>query len=160
MKFWMLALALVAVPFLSQSQEYTAANEGWHVDLNEAYLESKRTGKPIMANFTGSDWCGWCKRLTAAVFSKPEFKAWAKENVVLLELDFPRRKQLPENIVKQNRSLQQGLGVRGYPTIWLFYVEKNEATNNLNIQALGKTGYAPSVEQFTNAVEQIINNAN
>src|SRR5690625_2238264 len=81
--------------------------EGWMVDIEKAHEESVRTGKPIMANFTGSDWCGWCKRLTASVFSKQEFKDWAEDNVVLLELDFPRRMKLPEEIQQQNHSLQR-----------------------------------------------------
>ena len=55
------------------SSGYKAENEGWLVNLDEAYEKSKKTGKPIMANFTGSDWCGWCKRLTASVFSQDEF---------------------------------------------------------------------------------------
>jgi thiol:disulfide interchange protein len=125
------------------------------VKIEEAYKESKQTGKPIMANFTGSDWCGWCKRLTASVFSKPEFKSWAEDNVVLLELDFPRRTQLPNDIRQQNYSLQQAFKVRGYPTIWVFHLDKNEQ-GQFAIQALGRTGYTPTVEQFTSGVDQMI----
>ena len=32
------------------------------------------------------------------VFQTDEFKSWAKENVILLELDFPRRKKLEPNL--------------------------------------------------------------
>lgn len=136
-------------------QDYKAGNEGWLVDLQEAYQLSKETGKPIMANFTGSDWCGWCKRLTANVFSKPQFKEWAEDNVVLLELDFPRRKEIPNEIRQQNYSLQQAFKVRGYPTVWVFHLDKNEK-GQFAIQALGKTGYTPTVEQFTSGVDQMI----
>ena len=86
---------------LANGKEYKAHAEGWMIDINKAYEVSKKTGKPIMANFTGSDWCGWCKKLKAEVFDTPEFKAWAAKNVVLVELDFPRRFQLPENIKQQ-----------------------------------------------------------
>jgi protein disulfide-isomerase len=135
---------------------YVAENEGWLVNIEEAYAKSKTTGKPIMANFTGSDWCGWCKRLTAAVFSKEEFKSWAEKNVVLLELDFPRAKQIPDNIRQQNANLQQAFQVRGYPTVWVFDLIKDEATNNFQIAALGSTGYKPSVPEFTNDVNQML----
>ena len=91
-------LFTLALTSFGQAENYKAGNEGWLVNLDEAYNLSKKTGKPIMANFTGSDWCGWCKRLSAAVFQKPEFKQWADENVVLLELDFPRRKKIPDAI--------------------------------------------------------------
>lgn len=144
----------------AMAQEYKASNEGWLVDLNEAYEQQEKTGNPILANFTGSDWCGWCKKLKASVFDTPTFKEWAKDNVVLLELDFPRRMTLPEEIKKQNASLQQGFGVRGYPTVWIFRVEKDKTTNNMNLQALGKTGYKASAEEFIAEAERIMNGPN
>ncbi|MCB0584207.1 MAG: thioredoxin family protein [Phaeodactylibacter sp.] len=151
-----LAFLLFATFALAQ-EKYTAENEGWLVDINQAYQISQKTGKPIMANFTGSDWCGWCKRLTANVFSKPEFKKWADENVVLLELDFPRRKQIPDEIRQQNYSLQQAFKVRGYPTIWVFNLEKTN--DQFSIEALGQTGYSPSVKEFTSGVDQMLKRA-
>ena len=78
-------------PKTVSEDNYKAHADGWMVDMEKAYKVSKETGKPIMANFTGSDWCGWCKKLKYEVFDKPEFKAWADKNVVLVELDFPRR---------------------------------------------------------------------
>lgn len=127
--------------------DYKAKNEGWLVNMEEAFDQSKKSGKPIMANFTGSDWCGWCKRLDKSVFHQPGFKSWAEKNVVLLELDFPRRFRLPQEIAAQNRSLQQTFGVRGYPTIWLFDVDK-DANGKYNIQGLGKTGYTKTLDEF------------
>jgi len=144
-----------SLSFAQSTTEYKAENEGWLVDVHEAYETSKKTGKPILANATGSDWCGWCKRLTKSVFIHDEFKDWAKENVVLLELDFPRRKTLPEHIVQQNRSLAQAFGVRGYPTIVVFDLEKSDA-GEYSISQLGRTGYAKTVDQFTSAVDQMI----
>ena len=153
---------LIAVLFSANlafaQSDYSASNPGWLVDLDEAYKISEKTGKPIMANFTGSDWCGWCKRLTASVFSKPEFKKWADKNVVLLELDFPRRFQLPADVRKQNASLQQAFQVRGYPTIWVFRMDKDKS-GQYNIEALGKTGYTATVQEFTTNVEQMISQA-
>ena len=99
--------------------------------MDEAYELSQKTGKPIMANFTGSDWCGWCKRLTKSVFVKKEFKKWAEENVILLEVDFPRRKKLPPAIQAQNRNIQQALRVSGYPTIWVFDLDKMIKVNSI-----------------------------
>lgn len=154
-----LAFLTISLFAVAQTSNYTASQEGWLVDMNEAHKISQETGKPILANFTGSDWCGWCKRLKAAVFDKPEFKEWADQNVVLLELDFPRKKQIPQNIRQQNYSLQQALGVRGYPTIWVFTTSVNEDTGGMNITKLGKTGYAGSVEAFTGAVDQMLTRA-
>lgn len=136
--------------------DYKAHNEGWLVSMDEAIALSERTGKPIMANFTGSDWCGWCVRLTNDVFSKKEFKQWAEKNVILLEVDFPRRKQLPENIKSQNANLQQTFNVRGYPTVWVFNLKKDQANNQYQIEALGSTGYTQDVNTFTNGIDSMI----
>ncbi len=156
MKYLIVAMSLlVSVAGMSQSA-YKAENAGWLVDLDQAYELSKKTGKPIMANFTGSDWCGWCKRLTASVFSKDEFKSWADDNVILLELDFPRRKKLPDEIRKQNMGLQSAFKVRGYPTVWVFDLEKEATSGKYQIKGIGKTGYKPSVSEFTNGVDAML----
>ncbi len=152
-------LVIFALIFTSNAmfaqEDYKAENEGWLVNLDEAYKQSKETGKPILANITGSDWCGWCKRLTKSVFVKPEFKKWADENVVLLEVDFPRRKKLPPAIQQQNRNIQQALKVSGYPTIWVFNLDKNDK-GEFNIAALGKTGYRKTVAEFTGDVNRML----
>jgi len=139
----------------NEKSPYSAHAKGWLVDVNKAYAESKKTGKPILANFTGSDWCGWCKKLKYEVFDKLEFETWAKDNVVLLELDFPRRFPLPENIKKQNKGLQQAFKVTGYPTIWVFNLGK-DSNNQFTIDALGKTGYVKGVSAFTGGVDAMI----
>lgn len=150
-------LAFSASTIFAQSDDnYKAHQDGWLVNLDEAYEISKKTGKPIMANFTGSDWCGWCKRLSANVFIHDDFKSWAKDNVVLLELDFPRRTTIPTKYRQQNANLQRAFQVRGFPTIWVFNLDKDPNTNQFNIEALGKTGYAKTVSDFTNGVDKMI----
>jgi len=156
-KLFLLSItAIFALTLAAQDSDYKAGHEGWLVDVNEAYELHKKTGKPIMANFTGSDWCGWCKRLSASVFVHDEFKKWAEENVILLELDFPKRKQVPEKFRQQNANLQQAFQVRGYPTVWVFELDNDSETGELKINALGKTGYQPSVAEFTDGVDKIL----
>ncbi|RYG42475.1 thioredoxin family protein [bacterium] len=103
------AVALAALPAL--------AAEGWLTNYDQALKLSKKTGKPILVDFTGSDWCGWCIRLDKEVFSTPEFKAWAKKKVILLSLDFPDAKPQSAALKKQNDSLARKYQVQGYPTI-------------------------------------------
>lgn len=113
----------------------------WYTSVFKADSVSKKTGKPIFGFFTGSDWCGWCHKLQREVFSKSEFIVWAKEKVVLLELDYPRRKTLPIELQQQNAGLQQALQVQGFPTIWLFDIVKDVAKNDVKINAIGSLGY-------------------
>jgi protein disulfide-isomerase len=117
------------------------AQEGltWHKDMNKAIALSKKENKPLFLFFTGSDWCGWCIRLQKEVFKTPEFTEWAKKNVVLVELDFPRKSAQPEAEKTQNAELQQVFAVRGYPTVW--FVKAGELNGKTNFEQLGSTGY-------------------
>lgn len=111
----------------------------WHTNLNEAIEVSKQEQKPLFLFFTGSDWCGWCIRLQKEVFKTPEFISWAKEKVVLVELDFPRRTTQDEAVKKQNQELQQAFQVRGYPTVW--FTKAGVKDGKTNFEQLGSTGY-------------------
>jgi thioredoxin-related protein len=137
-----LFIATIALVFIGLNMQAQEVKDGltWYTDINQVYKASAQSKKPVFAFFTGSDWCGWCKRLQATVFSKQEFKDWAKKNVILLELDFPRRTQLPEALAKQNEELRNFFQVQGYPTVWLFNMTK-DAQNKYSIAGLGSTGY-------------------
>ena len=71
----------------------------------------------LLLNFTGSDWCPWCRVLDAEVFSTAEFADYAKKNLVLLTVDFPRAKALTAEVRKQNQTLAQRFEIQGFPTI-------------------------------------------
>ncbi len=104
----------------------------WLTDWEQAKKLSKATGRPILTDFTGSDWCGWCKRLKKEVFETPEFKKWSAKSVILLELDYPRTFTLPDDLKKQNEMLKQKYQIRGYPTV--LFLDANE-------KILARTGY-------------------
>ncbi|MGA0134200.1 MAG: thioredoxin family protein [Opitutales bacterium] len=110
-----------------------AAAEGWLTDLDEAKKVAAKEQKAILVDFTGSDWCGWCIRLREEVFDKPEFKE-ASKHFVLVELDFPRKKQLPAGQKEKNEALARKFDVRGFPTILLM---------NASGEPFAKTGYEP-----------------
>ncbi len=125
----------------------------WHHNPQEAIALSMTSKKPIMMFFTGSDWCGWCIKLQKEVFNTPEFKTWVADKYILLELDFPRRKQLEPAIAQQNAQLQNILQVRGYPTIYFIQPEQKE--QNVNLNALARTGYvAGGPQKWIESVEQ------
>ena len=112
----------------------------WHDNIDKAITISKEENKPLFLFFTGSDWCGWCIRLQKEVFTTPEFKAWAKEKVILVELDFPRKTPQIETIKNQNMQLQQFFAVRGYPTVW-FAKGGEPIDGKTSFEQLGSTGY-------------------
>jgi len=93
------------------------AESGWLNDYKKAQEEAKASNKILLLNFTGSDWCGWCIKFDRDVLSRPQFKEYARNNLVLVELDFPRVKTQSAELQKQNRQLAQQYEVVGFPTI-------------------------------------------
>jgi protein disulfide-isomerase len=110
-------LFLVAAAVLLLFASLTRAESDWLHDWNKAQEEAKANHKLLFLNFTGSDWCGWCIKLDKDIFSQPQFKDYAHDNLVLVELDFPRRKSQPTEEKKQNVQLAQQYEVLGFPTI-------------------------------------------
>lgn len=91
----------------------------WETDLEVAKKRAKDEKKKILADFTGSDWCGWCIKLKQEVFDQPEFQEYAKKNLIMLELDFPHEKKLPAKEKEQNDKLAEEFKVEGFPTVLL-----------------------------------------
>jgi thioredoxin-related protein len=112
----------------------------WHTNMDEAVKLSEKTKKPLLLFFTGSDWCGWCIRLQKEVLKTPEFAEWARKNVILVELDFPRKTPQTPELKQQNAELVKAFGVKGYPTVWITNATKDKE-GKLSFQALGNTGY-------------------
>ena len=134
MKKIIVALLLFAGSFTAEAQELV-----WETNVTKALEISNETKKPLLLFFTGSDWCGWCIRLQKEVLKTPEFATWAKENVVLVELDYPRKEVQTPEIKKQNNELQQIFGIQGFPTIIL--VNGTSKDGKVNFEGLGSTGY-------------------
>ncbi len=113
------SVILAAVPALVFSVSSLRAAEGWTSNFEKAKATAAGEKRDLIMNFTGSDWCGWCMKLDEEVFSKDAFKQEAPKNFVLVEIDFPQEKQLPEAIKAQNEKLQEMYKVEGFPSIIL-----------------------------------------
>jgi thioredoxin-related protein len=96
---------------------FADAESGWLNDYKKAQQEATATHKFILLDFTGSDWCGWCRKFNKEILSQPRFKDYARENLVLVEVDFPRAKPQSVELRKQNQELAQQYQVQGFPTI-------------------------------------------
>lgn len=121
------ALTLLATVFLLTVTAF-AGKTGWEDNYAKALEEARKDGKLVLLDFTGSDWCGWCIKLDEEVFSKSDFKKFAKDNLVLVELDYPRGKALPKATKEQNARLKSEFKVSGYPTIVLVDADGKEQT--------------------------------
>lgn len=101
----------------------------WTMDFDAAKALAAEKQLPILLDFSGSDWCGWCKIMEESVFTKPEWQTYAQESLVMVLIDFPNDKSLvPDKYVERNKALKNEYGVRGYPT---FVVLDDDGTTEL-----------------------------
>ncbi|MDB6112425.1 MAG: thioredoxin, partial [Pedosphaera sp.] len=127
MKRLIMTLALIcsALPAL-------AAEVDWLTDVEAAQTKARRESKFALLDFTGSDWCGWCMKLKKEVFDTPEFAAFAKQNLVMVEVDFPHHKSQSPAQKQIYAKLAQTLQIQGFPTIVVL---------DQNGRAVGRLGY-------------------
>jgi thioredoxin-related protein len=111
---FVLPIALIAAFALAGSLR---AENNWETDLKKAQEQAKANNKLVLLDFTGSDWCGYCMQLDREILSRPAFRDYANKNLVLVEIDFPRRKSQSVNLRKQNQQLAEEYRIQGFPTI-------------------------------------------
>lgn len=141
-------LALVPLLAILISGACIAEESAWLTDFEQAKKEAAKRDVPILVNFSGSDWCGWCIKLDKEVFSKKEFLAYAKEDLVLFVADFPSRKKLPEATAKQNKALQKKYRIQGFPTVLILDAE-GKVTGRTGYRKGGPAAYVKHLKELT-----------
>jgi protein disulfide-isomerase len=124
------------------------ASEGWMTDWEAAKAKSKAENKPILINLTGTDWCGWCIKLEKEVFSQKPFKEFAAEHLILMEADFPKKKELPAALKKQNAALEKEYLKGGYPTVLLLDAEGKKLSEDLGELKGGTDAYIAKLKEL------------
>ena len=144
----MTALTLTAAAAGETSMGTEKEARLWLTDFEKARERADNRDVPILVNFAGSDWCGWCIRLEKEAFSKQAFKAYAKDNLVLMLADFPRNKQQAPEVKKQNQRLARKYQIRGFPTVLLL---------NPNGRVIARTGYkAGGAEAYVEHLKSLV----
>ena len=112
-------VCVVTLVFALTSTAFAAGE--WETDYNNALEKAKAENKRVLLDFTGSDWCGPCIEFKKRVLSRPDFAAYAEKNLILVEIDYPRRKEQSARLRTQNEKLsaQYGIDEKGFPTIVL-----------------------------------------
>ncbi len=134
MKKIFLSVILLTAILVGCSKSSANDNLNWEENLETALQKAKTENKAVLVNFTGSDWCVWCQKLSAEVFSQSEFEDYADNNLILVRLDFPRSIEQSAETKAYNNQLAQRYGVQGFPTILLF---------NSQGKMVLQTGYQP-----------------
>jgi len=124
-----------------------AAKATWLTNFETAQARARSEKKLLLIEFTGSDWCPPCIMLGRQVFSQPEFKDYAAQHLVLLEVDFPRTKELSLEQRTANEKLAEQFGIDGFPTVIIL---------DSSGRKIGELGYMPGgPKPFIAAVEEL-----
>ena len=97
----------------------------WLTDLDAAKAQGVKENKPVLVDFTGSDWCPPCIQLHKVVFESAEFAAVASK-YVLVELDYPRKTPQAPELKAKNAELSKKFGISGFPTVLLIDAKSGE----------------------------------
>jgi thioredoxin-related protein len=116
----------------SRADAPSEAKTTWLTNFETAQERARSEKKLLLIEFTGSDWCPPCIMLERQVFTQPEFKAYAAQHLVLLEVDFPRRKELSDEQKAANDKLAERYAIYGFPTVLVL---------DSNGKTLGQLGY-------------------
>ena len=153
---WVLALWLATAALevgcgrskeVPSGEQLSRATTTWLTNFETAQARARSEHKKLLIEFTGSDWCPPCILLDRQVFSQPEFKTYAAQHLILLEVDFPRRKLLSDEQKAANEKLADRYGIEGFPTVVV--LDSNGST-------LGQLGYMPGgPREFIAALEKL-----
>lgn len=122
------------------------ASGNWETNYEKAIAMANKEGKHILIDFTGSDWCPPCIKMKKDIFDKKTFKDYTGDKLVLIELDFPRKKKLDKSISEQNDQLLKKYGVRAFPTIILLNPDGKEIARHVGYKAGGVENYLRYIE--------------
>jgi len=104
----------------------------WLNTIEEAQALAGKTGKTVLAYFTGSDWCQYCIGLFEWGMNTPEFAAFAEKYLVLALLDFPKKIELSAERKQYCQDSLTAFKLTGLPTVLLL-----DRDNNI----IGRSGY-------------------
>ena len=113
--FTCVAMAFFAMP-MKLAKAAPQSDALWLTNYQQALDQAAREKKTVLLNFMGSDWCPFCVQMDKEVLNQPEFIEFAKNHLVLVKLDFPRRKHLSPEEHEQNKKLGQQFAIEGFPT--------------------------------------------
>jgi thiol:disulfide interchange protein len=124
-----------------------AAAGRWTSDYAAALTQAKTEKRKVLLFFTGSDWCVWCKRLDKEVLSTNEFATYARDNLILVKLDFPHETPQAPQLKAQNQKLSEKYKIEGFPTIVVLNSE-GKTLSTLGYEEGGATPYVKKLKSL------------
>ena len=127
-----------------------ATDRGWLTSVPQALEKAKKENKMVLLDFTGSDWCGWCMKFRKEALDTQEFAAYAAKNLVLVEVDFPRRTPQAADLKQANKALAAEYHVESYPTFVVLSKDGKELGRQKGYREGGPQPFIARLEKLKN----------
>jgi len=131
--------------------------ELWQTNFEAAKTKTKAKAehKMLLVEFSGSDWCPWCKKLKTEVYDKESFKAEARKGFILVNLDYPKQNHQPAELKRQNSELLKQYRVDTYPTLFVMDA-KGQPIGKTFYHSGGPEDYLKEFTGFVNTHKDIV----
>ena len=105
-------LACVLLPAAAAAAPVKVVWRDWDTGLKQA----RTTSRPVLVDVV-TDWCGWCKRMDADVYSRSDVQDYLTRRFVTVRLNAESPSPATyQGKAYNGRSLAQRFQVSGYPT--------------------------------------------
>jgi protein disulfide-isomerase len=117
-------------------------------DFPKSVALAKKTNRPLLLAFLGTDWSISSLKLDREVFDQAEFADDGKYNFLLCKLHFYQTQERAPEIIRQNEELATKYGIEEFPTVVVL---------NSNGVEIGRVGYiAGGVKPFASRINEIV----
>lgn len=138
-------LSVLGVVLLSVAGAQAALTE--LEDYDAALKQAAKENKPVLLDFTGSDWCPPCKMMAKEVFSSDEFATFAEKNLIVVKLDFAPTGAKPGKFQEQHNALAEQYKIEGFPTFVLLDPKGKQLASVVGYQPGGPKAFISWIQK-------------
>ena len=131
------------------------ADDAWQTNFESAKAKAKAEHKLLLVEFSGSDWCPWCKKMQTDVFDKEVFKTESRNNFVLVNLDYPNQKEQSAELKQQNGELKKQYKVNVFPSIMVMD-PKGQVIAKTNYRSGGPDEFVKDMNGFVKTHKEVV----
>ena len=144
MRLVLIMIGLYAVTVMSVQAQ------NWQTNIDEAKALAAKENREIVLVFQGSDWCAPCIKLEREIWSTEEFNHYARDHFIMLQADFPRKKnnKLSAELQEHNEKLAERYNKHGYFPFVLVLDKEGKVLGETGYKKMSPSEYIKLLESF------------
>lgn len=140
----------ILIIFLTFGIFSNVSAQEWQTDFDKAKELAGKQNQNILLVFSGSDWCAPCIKLDREIWKSEDFINYAKDSIVLLRADFPKKKDNKLSIEQQakNDLLAEKYNQEGYFPKVLILNAEGKVLGTLGYENIPSKEYVGKIRKF------------